>query len=151
VAQHEETVVQTLASTNGLSSARVSDPAETPDRRSPVLESTNTSTTPATAQSDADGESPSVSLVSESVCDDDSILRNEAIYERAGVKRGGADFLLRASRTSPSPSASVDLAHLRPVRGRIGRATRNISSEPEAEGEFSPSMPAVYEALADVT
>jgi hypothetical protein len=79
------------------------------------------------------------------------IVTNEPIYERAGVKRGGADFLLRASRTSPSPSASVDLAHLRPVRGRIGRATRNISSEPEAEGEFSPSMPAVYEALADVT
>jgi hypothetical protein len=78
-------------------------------------------------------------------------VTNEPIYERAGVKRGGADFLLRASRTSPSPSASVDLAHLRPVRGRIGRATRNISSEPEAEGEFSPSMPAVYEALADVT
>ena len=63
----------------------------------------------------------------------------------------GADFVSRASRTSPSPSASVDLAHLRPVRGRVGRATRNTSSEPEAEGEFSPSMPAVYEALADVT
>ena len=42
----------------------------------------------------------------------------------------------RASRTSPSPSASVDLAHLRPVRGRVGRATRNTSSEPEAEGEL---------------
>ena len=47
----------------------------------------------------------------------------------------GADFVIRASRTSPSPSASVDLAHLRPVCGRIGRATRNTSSEPEAEGE----------------
>ena len=52
------------------------------------------------------------------------------------VKRGGADFVSRASRTSPSPSASVDLAHLRPVRGRVGRATRNTSSEPEAEGEL---------------
>jgi transposase len=31
-----------------------------------------------------------------------------------------------------SPSASVDLAHLRPIRGRIGRATRVTSSEPEA-------------------
>ena len=51
------------------------------------------------------------------------------------VKRGGADFVSRASRTSPSPSASVDLAHLRPVRGRIGRAARNTSSEPEAEGD----------------
>jgi hypothetical protein len=63
----------------------------------------------------------------------------------------GADFVSRASRTSPWPSASVDLAHLRPVRGRIGCATRNTSSEPEAEGDLSPSLPAVYEALADVT
>ena len=78
-------------------------------------------------------------------------LPNEAIYERAGVKRGGADFVSRASRTSPSPSASVDLADLNPVRGRVGRATRNTSSEPEAEGEFSPSVPVVFEALADVT
>jgi hypothetical protein len=31
----------------------------------------------------------------------------------------GADSVLWASRTSPSPSASVDLAHLRPVRGRM--------------------------------
>jgi hypothetical protein len=76
---------------------------------------------------------------------------NEAIYERAGVKRGGADFVSRASRTSPSPSASVDLADLNPVRGRVGRATRNTSSEPEAEGEYSPSVPVVFEALADVT
>src|SRR5262249_10925023 len=36
-----------------------------------------------------------------------------------------------------SPSASVDLAHLRPCRGRIGCAARNTSSEPEAEGELS--------------
>ena len=73
------------------------------------------------------------------------------IYERADVKRGGADFCVAGSRTSPSPSASVDLAHLRPVRRRGGRATRNTSSEPEAEGDCSPSVPAVYEALTDVT
>ena len=30
-------------------------------------------------------------------------------------------------------------------------ATRNTSSEPEAEGDCSPSVPAVYEALTDVT
>jgi hypothetical protein len=47
------------------------------------------------------------------------------------------DFVVRAFRTSPSPSASVDLAHLRPVRGRIGCATRSTSSEPEADGEDS--------------
>ena len=75
-----------------------------------------------------------------------AIDHDQSIYERALVKRGGADFVSRASRTSPSPSASVDLAHLRPVRGRGGRATRNTSSEPEAEGDLPPSMPAVYEA-----
>jgi len=75
--------------------------------------------------------------------------QNEAIYERPVVKRGGADFVSQGSRTSPSPSASVDLAHLRPVRGRVGRAPRDTSSEPEAEGDCSPSMPAVYEALAE--
>ena len=76
---------------------------------------------------------------------------SEPIYERGVVKRGGADFVSEGSRTSPSPSASVDLAHLRPVRGRIGCAPRNTSFEPEAEGDCSPSVPAVYEALADVT
>jgi len=30
-------------------------------------------------------------------------------------------------------------------------APRNTSSEPEAEGELPPSVPAVYEALTDVT
>ena len=39
----------------------------------------------------------------------------EAIYERGEVKRAGAENLCPGSpRTSPSPSASVDLAHLRP-------------------------------------
>jgi hypothetical protein len=52
-------------------------------------------------------------------------------------------------RTSPSPSASVDLAHVRPFRGRVSYATRSTSSEPEAEGEFSPFLLAVYEALAE--
>ena len=81
-AQREETVGQRPASVNGLGSgsgsARVSDPAATPDRRSRDGGSTNASTTPAAAQSDADEEMPSVSLVSESVCDDNLILRNEA-------------------------------------------------------------------------
>ena len=78
-------------------------------------------------------------------------MQNKAIYERPVVKRGGADFVSRGSRTSPSPSASVDLAHLRPVRGRFRCAPRGTSSEPEAEGELPPSVPAVYEALTDVT
>jgi hypothetical protein len=49
----------------------------------------------------------------------------------------GADSVSQASRTSPSPSASVDLAHLGPVRGRIGCATCDTSPEPEVEGERS--------------
>ena len=55
-----------------------------------------------------------------------------AIYERPVVKRGGADFVSQGSRTSPSPSASVDLAHLRPVRGRFGvhPATHPLSPRP---------------------
>src|SRR5271157_2972622 len=76
---------------------------------------------------------------------------NKPIYERPVVKRGGADFVSQGSRTSPSPSASVDLAHLRPIRGRFRCAPRDTSSEPEAEGELPPSVPAVYEALTDVT
>ena len=55
------------------------------------------------------------------------------------------------SRTSPSPSVSVDLADLGPVCGPSGHASRNTSSEPEAEGRFPPLMPIAYEALADVT
>jgi len=77
--------------------------------------------------------------------------RTESLYERAGVKRGGAEFASRGSRTSSSPSASVDLAHLRPLRGRLSCAPRKTSSEPEAEGDCSTSVAAVYEALTDVT
>jgi hypothetical protein len=74
---------------------------------------------------------------------------NEAIYEREVVKRGGADFVKRGSRTSPSPSASVDLALLGPGHGRSVRATRYTSSE--AEGDCSPSIPAMFESWTDVT
>src|SRR5262249_19655601 len=42
---------------------------------------------------------------------------NEAIYERGEVKQAGAENMVGSSRTSPSPSASVDLAHLRPRDG----------------------------------
>src|SRR5271157_3648142 len=57
---------------------------------------------------------------------------NEAIYERPVVKRGGADFVSQGSRTSPSPSAAVDLAHLRPVRRRfsVHPATHPLSLRP---------------------
>jgi hypothetical protein len=82
-AQHEETVGQPPASVNGLGSkgsARVFDPAATPDRRSPGSGLPSTST-PVAVRSDANGKLPSVSLVSESVCDDESILRNEATDE----------------------------------------------------------------------
>jgi hypothetical protein len=61
----------------GSGSARVSDPVATPDRRSPVAGTRDTSATPAAAQSVTDGELQPVSLVLETSCDDDSILRNE--------------------------------------------------------------------------
>ena len=68
------------------------------------------------------------------------------IYERAFVKRGGADSVSRASRTSPSPSASVDLAHLRPLRGRFRRAPATHPLSPRPRESSSPSMLAMYEA-----
>jgi hypothetical protein len=79
-AQREETIGQPPASVNGQCSrsATVSDPGETSGRTSPVSESTNASTAPGAAQCPTDGERPSVSVVSESACDDKSILRNEA-------------------------------------------------------------------------
>jgi hypothetical protein len=70
--------------------------------------------------------------------EDANSVTNEAIYERADVKRGGADFVLWASRTSPSPSASVDLAHLRPVHGRVGCATRTHPLSPRRRESFLP-------------
>jgi hypothetical protein len=71
---------------------------------------------------------------------------------REPLSSAAVQILWRGLPAHPlSPSASVDLAHLRPIRGRIGRATRVTSAEPEAEGESSPPMPAVYDAVADVT
>src|SRR5271157_5861309 len=63
---------------------------------------------------------------------DPKISGKEPIYERPVVKRGGADFVSQGSRTSPSPSASVDLAHLRPVRRRfsVHPATHPLSPRP---------------------
>src|SRR5271157_1091822 len=57
---------------------------------------------------------------------------NKPIYERPVVKRGGADFVSQGSRASPSPSALVDLAHLRPVRRRfsVHPATHPLSPRP---------------------
>jgi hypothetical protein len=47
-------------------------------------------------------------------------MRNEPIYEKEEVKRTGAEQWVESSRTSPSPLASVDLAHLRPcLRSRF--------------------------------
>jgi hypothetical protein len=72
----------------------------------------------------------------------------DSIYERAFVKRGGADFVFRVSRTSPSPSASVDLAHLRPVRGQlvVQPATHPLSPRPRES--YPPSMPAVIRSVS---
>ena len=58
--------------------------------------------------------------------------QNKPIYERAGCQARRCRFCVAGSRTSPSPSASVDLAHLRPVRGRFGvhPATHPLSPRP---------------------
>jgi hypothetical protein len=77
--------------------------------------------------------------------------KNEAIYERADVKRGGADFVERVSRTSPFAVGFGRSGPSQTCPPRSGCATRDTSSEPEAEGDCSPSIPAVYDALADVT
>src|SRR5208337_1119000 len=71
-------------------------------------------------------------LKEQSTMDSGSLMQNEPIYERPVVKRGGADFVSQGSRTSPSPSASVDLAHLRPVRRRfsVHPATHPLSPRP---------------------
>ena len=57
---------------------------------------------------------PDVTAENQTALNDAIMTRWPRIYERAFVKDGGADFMSRVSRTSPSPSASVDLAHLRP-------------------------------------
>jgi hypothetical protein len=67
----------------------------------------------------------------------------DPIYERGKVKRAGAEHGVESSRTSPSPSASVDLAHLRPhPRSRLVHS-RHTSPEPEAEGE-PPSTSSIH-------
>ena len=82
-AQYEEILGQPQVAANGRCSrsTSVSDSAETPDYVSPVSEATDAPTAPSAAKSLTDGEPPSVSVVSESACDDESILRNEATAE----------------------------------------------------------------------
>jgi hypothetical protein len=76
---------------------------------------------------------------------------NDPIYERGVVKRGGADFVSRA----PAHPLRRRLRSIRPISDlsvdELVVQTRGTSSEPEAEGDGPPSMPAVYEALTDVT
>src|SRR4051794_5804096 len=55
---------------------------------------------------------------------------------------------IESSRTSPSPSASVDLAHLRPRHGSAW-CTPDTSPEPEAEGGSLSPLPKPR-AVADV-
>jgi hypothetical protein len=66
--------------------------------------------------------------------------QREAIYVRGFVKRGGANFVSQGSRTSPSPSASVDLAHLPldPFAGSVVASNRARKVIPLVEGS-SPS------------
>ena len=85
---HEEILGQPPAPAldPGSRSLTVSDSAETPERTSPVLESSDTPMSPVANQSDADGISPTVSLLVESLCDESSILRNEPTDEPADLE-----------------------------------------------------------------
>ena len=65
--------------------------------------------------------------------------RNGHASMRGGKSSGPVQrILVGGSRTSPSPSASVDLAHLRPRPRSWFVHSRHTSPEPEAEGEFLP-------------
>jgi len=48
------------------------------------------------------------------------MIRTKPSMRGSLSSQAGADFVGGISRTAPSPSASVDLADLRPVRGRVG-------------------------------
>ena len=78
-------------------------------------------------------------------------IQNEPIYERAGVKRGGADF---ASRV-PAHPLRRRLRSIWPISDRsaddsgVHPATHPLSPRPREI--FLPSVAAVYEALTDVT
>ena len=73
---------------------------------------------------------------------------NEAIYERADVKRGGADFVWRA----PAHPLRRRLRSIWPISDLsaddlvVQPATHPLSPRPR---EIPPSLPAVYEALAE--
>jgi hypothetical protein len=147
--QYEETAGQPPAPVNGLGSkgsARVTDPAATPDRRSPVSGLPNR-TTPAAAQSDADGELPSVNLVSESTCDDNSILRNEPNHEpdtlggRGRLPQGdspGAELAPPGARWT----SQLDPSHPALVTGQ------GVDLQPSLQHEttVAPNDPSIQEA-----
>ena len=82
-------------------------------------------------------------LYEDSVTEPVKLGVSEPVYERGKVKRAGAESGVESSRTSPSPSASVDLAPLRPhPRSRFVHS-RHTSPEPEAKGE-SPSASSIH-------
>jgi hypothetical protein len=167
LAQLEETVGQPPASVNGLGSkgsARVSDPAGTPDRRSPGSGSARVSdpaatpdrrspvsglpctTTPAAAQSDNDAELPSVSLIPESVCDDDLILRNEATTElddlggRGRLPQGDAPGA-EAAAPGDRWTSQLDPSHLALVTDQgVG-----LQPSPQDEPTAAPHVPPTQE------
>ena len=63
--------------------------------------------------------------------------KNEAIYERAVVKRGGADFVERVSRTSPFAVGFGRSGRSLTCPPRSGRATRTHPLSPRPR-EISP-------------
>jgi hypothetical protein len=74
---------------------------------------------------------------------------NEAIYERGSVKRGGADFVIGSSRTSPFAVGFGRSGPSRPAGGRSGCASRSHPLSLRSR-EFLPRL-IVFDAAADVT
>ena len=67
---------------------------------------------------------------------------NEAIYERGSVKRGGADFVIGSSRTSPVAVGFGRSGPSRPAGGRSGCASRSHPLSLRSR-EFPPSTDTV--------
>jgi hypothetical protein len=77
-----------------------------------------------------------------------AISPNEPIYERGKSSGPVQEIWAGSPRTSPSPSASVDLAHLRPRPRTRFVHPRPTSPEPQAEGGYP--RPPTPRADADV-
>ncbi len=72
----------------------------------------------------------------------------KAIYEGDLVKRSGAGSRCGVPHASPSPSASVNLAHRRPASVEVIVIPHNASPEPQAEGDAPTAIPSMRGILS---